>query len=153
MAWEPVINDRRGQPKEPRVETIAEPTPTGDTKTWKSVGFMIAMAQGPQGIIVIGRAVGLRGDDNNFVADFILAPIYPEGFDWTKVARQRLETFLGCNCGAGKMCSTHRMYMQQWSEADADRLNRMSAEPMPECLEVLYRAEQARRNPGIVVPR
>lgn len=149
-----IINDRRGQKKEPRVDPIVSPPPGQpvDKSSWKSTAFVLIFLNSPNGPIPLGRAVGLRSDEELFVADWQMPPMWSEGTDWTKIARQRLDTFLNCQCGNRRICGTHELYIRNWQKADAERLQAMAAEPMPECLERHMMAERAAR-PSIVVPR
>ena len=150
------IKDRRGEKKEspaPVVVAAPEDQPAADTSSWKSVGYMIALVQSNAGPIVTGRAVGLRSDGLCFVADYFLPQIYPEHFDWTVKVRERLDTWLGCECVRGKPCATHKMYMPQWLKADTDRLELIGSSPVPEAIEIMFKAERSRAAASIVVPR
>src|ERR1700677_3305078 len=88
------VVDKRGQPREEEHEVriiTPEPEPTGDKTIWKGkLAFIVVLNQTPTGPMVIGRAVGQRGDGNVFTADYAFCPLWPEGFDWTKTARERL---------------------------------------------------------------
>jgi hypothetical protein len=147
-----IINDRRGQKKEPRQDPaiLAPADKPRDASSWLNVAFLIVFAPGPQGVIPIGRAVGLRSDDETFIADWQMPPIWPEGLDWTKVVRARLDTFLNCGCGTRELCATHKHYLVQWKQADAERLNAVACEPLPAALERLMMAERASQ--PMVVP-
>jgi hypothetical protein len=79
--------------------------------------------------------------------------MWPEGLQWEPKARERLDTFLDCECKEHGPCATHRMYIPQWQQADIQRLNLMASEPLPEVLEIVMRAEQARASQKIVAPR
>jgi len=152
-----IVIDRRGQnhgtveietPKPQESEEVQK-----GKRTWKSQGFLIVMAQGPQGIVISGRVVGLRGDGQLCVADYMFAPVVPEHEDWKKEARRRLNTFLGCDCKTGYQCHTHKIAIQNWNREDVDRVAKSTQKNLPEAIEVLMRAEQARQKTGIVVPR
>ena len=148
--------DHRGSNKQERVEvpiveTVSEPT--GDRSSWKNVGYMIVLIPSNAGPIVTGRAVGLRSDEKCFIADYFLPQIYPEHFDWTIEARKRLDTFLGCECASGTPCAVHKMYQPQWIKADSQRLELIGSSPVPESIEVMIKAERARAESRIHVPR
>jgi len=154
-----IVIDRRGQnhgtveieaPKPQESEEVQK-----GKRTWEDVKFVIAITQGPDGSIaaVIGRAMGLRGDGNVFIADWWFGPEYPRSFDWTKVAQQRLNTFLGCDCKTGYQCHTHQIAIQNWQKDDSLRIENIRSRPMSKVIEIWMRAEQARQKTGIVVPR
>lgn len=145
------VIDRRGQKKEPRevVPDVSREAPAGDH--WRSVAYLTALMQGPQGqIIVQGRACGLRSDLLTFVADWVFPPVWNENIDWCGLAKKRLDTFLGCSCTSAGACAVHKLYLPQWMQQDADRLNRLAAEPVPEVVEYMMRAEAAKRDRRIV---
>ena len=152
-----IVIDRRGQnhgtveietPKPQESEEVQK-----GKRTWKSQGFLIVMAQGPQGYVISGRVVGLRGDGQLCVADYMFAPVVPEHEDWKKEARRRLNTFLGCDCKTGYQCHTHQIAIQNWNREDVDRVAKSTQKNLPEAIEVLMKAEQERQKTGIVVPR
>ncbi len=152
------IVDRRKEKKEsspliliPKTEESEQPE--GDKSTWKNVGYMIIFIPSNAGPIVAGRAVGLRSDEKCFVADYFLPQIYPEHFDWTAKARERLDTFLECECSSGSPCSVHKLYQPQWIKADTQRLELIGSSPIPEAIEVMFKAERARAASNIVIPR
>jgi len=153
-----VVVDRRKQKQEMEstpVLTVEEVDhePDESTKSWKSIGYLIALIQGQNGILVSGRAVGLRGDGRPFVADYILPPIWPEKLDWIKEVRKRLDTFLGCQCKEHSSCADHKMYLGQWMSQDAQRIQMMSTQPVPEAIEVLANIEKKMAESRIVLPR
>jgi len=132
------------------------PAAGADMATWKGVGYMLAATpMGPNQLLVLGRAVGLRSDDKTFVGDYALMPIWPENLDdWRPKARERLDTFLHCDCSvASGTCALHRLYVAQWRTADQQRFEFMASQPMPEALEMYHRAEAMRAQSKIVVPR
>lgn len=157
------VIDRRGGNKQeaeasPEIIPAAATESTGDKSTWKNIpknpAYMVVLAGSPSGQpIVSGRAVGLRADEKFFIADWIFPPIYPEHFDWTIEARKRLDTFLGCDCTSQAPCGVHKIYLQQWMQADQQRLALIGTTPVPEAVEVMAKAEQARRASKIAVPR
>lgn len=152
------VVDKRGQNHSPDV-LIETPKPqeseevSKGKRTWKSQGFLIVMAQGPQGVIISGRAVGLRGDGQLCVADYMFAPVWPEHLEWVKEARRRLNTFLGCDCKSNFLCHVHQITIPNWQKEDVERVSRSTQKNLPEAIEVLMKAEQARQNTKIVVPR
>ena len=150
------IKDRRGENKQtpaPVAVEVPSNEPKADTSFWKNVGYMIVLVPSNAGPIVTGRAVGLRSDGLCFIADYFLPQIYPEHFDWTVKARERLDTWLGCDCVRGNTCGTHKMYMPQWMKADSQRLELIGSSPVPEAIEIMFKADQARKSAGIAVPR
>jgi hypothetical protein len=150
------ITSRRGSNKQEKVEAPAveiSPEPVGDKSSWKNVGYMIVLIPSNAGPIVTGRAVGLRSDEKCFIADYFLPQIYPEHFDWTEKARNRLDTFLGCECAGGTPCAVHKMYQTQWIKADTERLELIGSSPVPEAIEVMVKAERTRAASRIHVPR
>lgn len=155
------IVDKRGvQAEEVEKPIIIEDQTTEFTKKrrWKNVAYAIVMMKGPGGqTFIAGRAVGLRLDgDKPFVADYIFPPQWPRDLNWVHEVDKRLKTFLGCDCDENGPCAVHKMYLQQWQQADMQRLQMVASQPMPEALEVLFRVEQARSKqeaPRIIIPR
>lgn len=153
------VVDKRGQCHiETEKPLIVEPekpkTPTGSKRIWKSVGFIICIVPHPQmGPLIVGRGVGLREDGVCCIADYLFPPVWPEDTDWTKEVRKRLNTWLGCDCATGLPCEMHRREPAKWQQADFERLEKLKQRPLPEALEIMMRAEQARKSSAIVVPR
>lgn len=157
------VIDRRGEARiEEEPPKIIEPespkAPTGSKRVWTSQALIITLAPaGPQGFFVIGRAVGERQDGLLAVADYLLsapgAPLWDEKKDWVKEARRRLNTFLGCECTMTLQCNLHREVIRNWVAEDSARVNKIGAQAVPHCIELLAKVEQARRNPAIVIPR
>ena len=151
------IVDRRRQNKEETAapEIISAPAAenAGDKSTWKNVAYMIVLIGSQGGPLVSGRAIGLRADEKFFIADYFLPPIYPEHFDWTVESRKRLDTFLGCDCTSAGPCGVHKMYLPQWLEADSQRLALIGSSKVPEAVEVMMKADQARKASQIAIPR
>lgn len=125
------------------------------TAGWKSVGYVVVLGNGGQGgMMVVGRAMGMRESGEAFSADWLFSPIWREGFDWTKYAKKRLDTLLACKCdNAGNVCDVHRRSIKQWMEQDIQRLNNIARDPVPEAVEVMMKAEHERQNSKIVRPR
>jgi hypothetical protein len=80
---------------------------------------------------VTGRALGIRNDGQRFFAELDLPWIWSKRYEWRKVARARLDTFLDprCTCGAkGKeivRCTWHREeLLQEWAKEDSRSDNR-----------------------------
>lgn len=151
------VVSRRGGNKEgviaaPILETAPEKS-AGDKSTWKNVAYMIVLIGSQGGPLVSGRAIGLRADEKFFIADYFLPPIYPEHFDWTVEARKRLDTFIGCDCTSAGPCGVHKMYLPQWLQADTQRLELIGSRPVPEAVEVMIKADQARKASQIAIPR
>ena len=150
------VTDRRGGKKEESTPAIIPATvsePAVDKSSWKNVGYMIALIGSNAGPLVAGRAVGLRSDELCFYADYFLPQIYPEHFDWTVKARERLDTFIGCDCSRASPCAVHKMYMAQWIKADTERIQLIGNSPVPQAIEIMMKAEKARAAAQILVPR
>lgn len=152
------VVSRRGADKQepvaaPEIIPAPEPETAGDKSTWKNVAYMIVLIGSQGGPLVSGRAIGLRADEKFFIADYFLPPIYPEHFDWTVESRKRLDTFLGCDCTSAGPCGVHKMYLPQWLEADGQRLALIGSSKVPEAVEVMMKADQARKASQIAIPR
>jgi hypothetical protein len=156
-----VINDRRralrameGEIGDVAPQPVAPPEPIKieapvDKSAWLDVTYLIAFAQNQQqGMVILGRAVGVRSDEQLCIADWQLPPRWTAGLDWTKIARQRLDTFLNCDCGRLGPCASHRMMVPQWAIADHERIARMMEEEIPLALQRLMMAERAARVAG-----
>jgi hypothetical protein len=115
----------------------------GEKHTWLDVAYMLTLTQGSQGFIFIGRCVGERSDGRPFIGDWLLPPLWPEGLQWEPKAKERLDTFLDCECVERTPCAIHKVYLPQWQQADIQRLNLMASAPMPRAIEVLVLAEKA----------
>lgn len=152
------IIDRRGANKVPVVRPEValaeepEPDPNADRSHWKSVGFLPQVVGTPMGQLISMRSVGLRSDECLFVVDWLMPPIFHTAVDVMELSMKRLETYLNCNCSKGKMCGVHKEYMQKWGDADMERVQRIASQPMPEALEILMKAEQARQKSAVVAP-
>lgn len=157
------VVDRRKEKAEAEAATILtieeavpqEEQPSTYGKKWKSIGLMIVFIQGQGNApIPAGRAIGMRDDGKGpFIADLIFPPIWPEKLDWVKEVRKRLDTFLGCECKEHNPCAVHKIIMPQWTREDTKRISEISSQPIPECIEILMKADQARQNSKIIVPR
>lgn len=148
-----VVNDRRGQKKEPRPEPVAvEPQETKDNTAWKSIAYLTVLLPTPNGPMPSCRCVGLRSDDLMCAVDWLMPPWTTVEVNFYAEVRKRADTFLGCDCISRHMCGTHNEYLQMWMRADMDRLNGLAATPLPEVLELFMRAEMARKNSAIVAP-
>jgi hypothetical protein len=141
-------------------EVSSKDVETGSKDSWKSVSYCLQVSplftkNGQSGgALILGTAVGLRGDGKPFVANYALPqPTWPEGFNWEKKAKERLDTFLGCECDYGIPCAVHKMYLPQWQQADDQRLRLESTKPVPEAIEAMFKAESALRKSPIKIPR
>lgn len=157
------IIDKRGQnhaaeeaPAQPETHAVIS---AQATKSWKEVAYKFEVVPTGQGVVVmLLRATGTRGDDKPFVADYLLHPMDANEFekleDWKKIAKKRLDTFLGCQCTiAHGNCSVHKLALQQWPKADMRRYEIMNQRPMPGPMEMLARTEMARVRNNIFIPR
>jgi hypothetical protein len=156
------IIDRRKDKKEtPLPVVVEEPQPIGDRSSWLEVKAAIAPTQinqphpQPPALVLLGRVLGLRSDENAFIADYWLTPDYDDCRDWEAQARKRLDTFLGCDCSSHAPCAIHRMYIPQWQQADMQRLTLAGTKAVPRVVEILHKAELARaaREKTISLPR
>ena len=129
-----------------------------DEPAWKSVGFVVAMLPMGQATIMMMRAVGLRESGLLFTADYAIPGMVEEGEDFVAAAKYRLDTFKICACDRNGRCKFHGEMLPgavgpgKWLEEDIARLKKQQAQPMPEAVEVLMKAEAARANQRIVVP-
>lgn len=150
------IVSRRGEKKPETVEkplTIIEAPEPKSEGEWEAVTYLVVLMQGQQGPLVIGRAVGLRQDGQCFAADWIFPPVWKAGTNWESKASERLDTFLDCSCSDAAPCGVHQLYLKQWLDADAQRLNLIASAPIPKALEAFIKAEQKRASAKIIVPR
>lgn len=151
--------DRRGQKKAEPVEVEKPIVSSTDKSEWEEVKYAIAWrpipSNGPLQIIIIGRALGLRSDGLPFIADYWLTADYDDNRDWEEQAKKRLDTFLGCECSSHAPCAIHRMYIEQWEKQDIHRSQLCGQKKVPKVLEVLHKAERARREAAqnIAIPR
>jgi hypothetical protein len=159
-----VVNDRRGEKKEPREEVpvVSEAArkaeASKDKSKWKDVSYLIVQAQvAPGAVVNVLRGCGERSDGRPFVADWLMPQYWTDKADiiqvGTKNVRGRLDTFLNCGCmEGGNACDDHRESIALWGKLDMERLNKLSNKPMPSSLELVIRAEQARQQSSIVKP-
>lgn len=151
---------------EPAVlEAVADPaakerrTYRGEIQLWKSVGFLTVMFPGNPLPAVAGRAIGLRSDELIFIADWMFPPVWPEDLSWQAETRKRLNTFRGCSCSREGKCGFHLEALPgqfgpgKWAQEDERRLKKVHATPLPECVEVAMKAEMARAQAKVVVPK
>lgn len=89
-----------------------------------------------------GKAVGLRSDGIKLTAAVILPNIWPVGFDWIRLANERLDTLLDdeCHCSQFAQCPKHQLLAQQWAATDLGN-NAIVPEMVPDILQ------------GIVTPK
>jgi hypothetical protein len=148
------VVDRRGQNHTPEPEIIPEVRPA--SQTWEDVDYLYTLAQHPQfGMLMLGRAVGVRSDGKPFMADYVLFPrVTNNTIDWRPHSKKRLDTFLNCECSiAHGPCAVHKLYLPKWLEQDLERMQRLSAEPVSRALEALHHAELAKQKSNLVVAR
>jgi len=149
------VIDRRGEAHihvepEPIAVPVTEEVSKG-RRTWKNIGYMVCPANTPNGLMILGKACGLRGDGLSCAADYLLMPTEPEHFEWKKEARRRLNTFLGCECTNSIPCHVHRIAIENWKKEDFERLQAFAKKPMPEAVEAFIKT--ATKQPSILVPR
>lgn len=154
------IVDRRGSNKVEEVKTVVaedKPELAQDRSGWKtgSLTYLLQITPIDGQPLIAGTAAAIRSDGNPFVANFLLEQLWSEGFRWESKAKKRLDTFLGCECANHSPCVRHRHLIQQWIQEDRERLAQASVKPVPEVVEVMIKAAQARQaaQPNIVVPR
>lgn len=83
-------------------------------------------------VAICGQAHGIRDDGSPFFARYDLPLVYPEGFDWTREAKARLDTFLSdtCSCSQFGPCAYHVMLSEEWTKEDMLR-NRLTEAEIP----------------------
>ena len=140
------------------VPEVPEKKVRGEKLEWKSLGFTIVFLMVNNQQMLAGRAVGLRDDEKVFTADYALPPVCDEEFRWQGEARKRLETFLACSCDRGSRCKFHAEKCGgqngpgEWLIEDVKRLEKVQSTPLPECLEILMKAEMARSQSRVETP-
>ena len=144
------VSDRRHTnpeyeaPVEVPKPVIVEKKPEGLSTEWKSLGYVCCNMKMQDGnLIMVGKAIGLRGDGVSVSVDYLLPPVWPSSLNWVKVARERLDSYLGCECTKYGHCPYHALRQQEWVRSDMERLNIIANMPMPEALELWFRANQA----------
>jgi hypothetical protein len=152
------IIDRRGlnKPEEVKPKTAAEKL--SNRGKWKSVASYIVIIPARPDPIAMFRSVGLREDGKVFVGDYIIDQWFTTDQQWMKKARERLDTFIDCECqGPQAVCSVHQQLLKQWLSQDQKRREYLADTPMPEALESLMRLDRAAKRQqeasSIVIPR
>ena len=128
--------DKRGKKTEPVVEQSEATVPAEDLDkaTWKTYTFIVTMLRQQNGTIQAGKVIGIRGDDRLFSLDIPFAPVWSEGWDWTAIAKKRLDTYLGCECNEYGMCNLHTLLQSEWFREDSTRLTDIMQGVLPEAL-------------------
>lgn len=154
------IRDRRGANKVDEtpaaVEEVREPAAFGDKLEWKSKGFTLVYLPMNGQTLLSGRAVGLRTDERLFTVDWLLPPVWDEKLRWQEKALERLETFKCCSCRGGAQCRFHvehcggKVGPGKWLLEDLKRLEKVQNTVLPECLEILMKAERSRSQARVV---
>jgi hypothetical protein len=133
-------------------------TVRGEKQGWKSTGYVVAILPVGQAQIFMVRAVGMRTDEKVFTADYAIPPVWEDGVDFAAEARKRLDTFKACSCDRSGPCKFHGAALPspvgpgEWLKADMERLGKIQSAALPECVEVLMKAEAARQQNRIVLP-
>lgn len=110
----------------------------GDKLRWIEITYMVTMmAVGDGNMIIVGRCVGLRSDGIPCVANYIFNGIYSDVIDWQKIARDRIEPFLTCECDIDTPCQFHMNEAPLWIQEGLLRLKKMKEEPLPEPIKAL----------------
>ena len=153
------VVDRRKEKAEAETEVTApvaiiEPVASADKGTWEEVKYGVAFRPAHGGVIILGRAMGLRSDGLPFIADYWFSADWDDNRDWEAQSKKRLDTFLNCDCNSHAPCAIHKMYFDQWLQQDTQRLTLAGTKPVPKVLEILHKAELARRAnpPNLAVP-
>lgn len=120
------------------------------TPMWQEVAYTVAFFNLNGSQVAGGRCIGQRSDGKIFIADYVFTPFYDEGFDWTKEAKRRLDTYLLCACSDLGACALHQG--DPWMAEGWARLTADTTRPMPKVIELYFRAEKARA-PRILAPR
>jgi len=146
------VVDKRGSNKPetatPVVE-VKEHIIAQGSDEWKEVVYgivvqQVASQQGPPAFIIMGRAFGLRGDGLPFCADFWFGAKWEEGFRWEPIAKDRLDTFLGCGCDHSSPCKDHDVWIRRWAHDDRKRIEEEGQTEPPEVIKIFIMAEQSR---------
>lgn len=146
------VVDKRGQnatvqEKPIPVASAADSSPAKE-RSWESLGYLIGVNQGKEGMFIYGRVAGLATDGEIFTADYMFGGRWEAGFDWTIDAKRRLDTYLTCSCSAKKgHCSYHRRMDANggWLKEDMDRIKTDGQRQVPKVIEVLFRAERDKK--------
>lgn len=128
-------------PKEAAPEVVLE----SGNDTWKEISYMTASLKQPSGMIQLGKAIGIRGDDRVFDVDYVFPPFWREDESWQKEARKRLDTFLGCSCSELGICNMHIMLQESWMKADSERLTVLQQRGMPNPLKAFLETQARAR--------
>lgn len=155
------VLDKRGQNNPIQEKPQPEPTNVDmrpvEERHWDSEDYIIVLNKANDGgPLVIGRAIGLANDGNTFYADYLFAPRWRKGLDWTVDAKRRLDTFLQCSCSPKTgPCPYHRRATNGgWLKEDNDRIREDGDRPASKALEVYFKAENARQQAQrILAPR
>lgn len=153
------VIDRRGQNKQPEpvapAKVVEMPArKKGADEQWKDVCYILAiMPQQNGSVIILGRAVGKRMDGMAFIADYMLPMEWKPDWMWQPKAKERLDTFLDCECATRNPCSKHKSYFAQWQQQDIQRMTLAQDGPVPEALEALILAEKVAQQSQILTPR
>lgn len=118
---------------------------------WKEIAYTVILTNVNGMTLAVGRCLGDCSDGRMAYADYVFGPKWEEGFDWTKEARSRLETYLNCTCSSQGPCLEHQG--NPWMEEGMSRVQKQSQQAMPAILEKYYRAEMAKKGKGIILPR
>jgi hypothetical protein len=126
-----------------------------ESAIWTSVAYTLCPKLNPQiGLVAVaGKACGIRSDGQAFWATYDLPWIYPQGFDWTAKAKERLDSFLECSCSISTgACNFHRVAQEEWFREDELR-NHIRVEDIPSALRGhLGPPEQDPNRPRIIRP-
>ena len=76
----------------------SESTDGSGGQSWKAVAYTVSVKMQGNGLVIAGKACGVRADGKGFFAFIDLPLIYPEEFNWTAKAKERLDIFLDCSC-------------------------------------------------------
>jgi hypothetical protein len=146
------IVNRRGSDKE---ETVARPIlnlqrpqlekPAEKVRDRYWIGkidYLIGASDIKGEQFISGRAAGIRSDEIAFCTDIILPVHYPEGYDWTKMAREHLETWLNCECNLTTICSFHSGAVGEWLLQGLTAIQELMSRPMPPSIMKLTEQQQ-----------
>jgi hypothetical protein len=114
----------------------------GEANHWVEIAYFLQMAMNPktgQFGGVQGNCIGQRSDTKRILGIVILPiAVWPEGFDWQKLARERLETFLDCHCSQFGPCEFHALKTMEWATLDITRAN-VAPHDLPKVLRDHYK--------------
>lgn len=161
------VQDRRGMNVVDEVAEITHPAPAAkaadgtEKHFWFDVDYVLVPVPQPRRhpnepmiVIINGRAIGKRNDDKVFLIDYPLYQVVTDKtLDWRPIAKNRLDTFLDCECTYGKhLCGLHTVRIPAWLEEDQQRFAREQARGAPPALKAIMMADEALQARPKIIP-